>query len=344
MKIKANNAAKLALALFFVLGFAFLTSGAAKADGTRAKGETCAADSECASGYCDIGVTGKCVDILPCNATSHGRVLCVGASGTDVKRLQEALKNKSYTIAVDCQYGTETESIVTKFQTDKGLKHIDGKAGPETLGALGLSSVNLQSTGASCGKKAVGEVCTGDNECASGHCPAGTCVAAAGGKQGVGGYCDTDNDCETGLTCRDDNQCANPKTADGGSCGSSSQCQSGVCTDGKCAASSSSGDCGGDANLVNVNGLCVPKSNFGGIAGATDWGSLAKKIIDILLTVSGVIAVLFILYGGFLYISSGGNEEQAEKGRKALFNAIIGLVVVLLSFVIVQVLANLITS
>jgi hypothetical protein len=43
-------------------------------------------------------------------------------------------------------------------------------------------------------------------------------------------------------------------------------------------------------------------------------------------------------------MTARGNDEQAEKGRKALTNAIIGLLIVILAFTIVQVVTNTLTS
>lgn len=62
--------------------------------------------------------------------------------------------------------------------------------------------------------------------------------------------------------------------------------------------------------------------------------------INLLLSVSGLIAVLFIIIGGFQYITSRGNEEQAETGKRTLTNAIIGVVVIVLSFAIVRIVSN----
>ncbi len=64
---------------------------------------------------------------------------------------------------------------------------------------------------------------------------------------------------------------------------------------------------------------------------------LAKKIIDIALYVSAIVAVIFIIIGGYYYITAGGNDEQAKNGRKTLVNALIGLTLVVLSYIIVQV-------
>ena len=68
------------------------------------------------------------------------------------------------------------------------------------------------------------------------------------------------------------------------------------------------------------------------------------RIIQILLAVAGVVAVIFLIIGGFRYITAGGNEETAESARKTLTNAIIGIVIIILAFVIVNVIANALVS
>ena len=68
------------------------------------------------------------------------------------------------------------------------------------------------------------------------------------------------------------------------------------------------------------------------------------KIINIALTVAGLIAVLFLIIGGFRYITSAGNEETAEQAKKIITNAIIGIVIIILSFVIVRVISNALIS
>lgn len=63
---------------------------------------------------------------------------------------------------------------------------------------------------------------------------------------------------------------------------------------------------------------------------------LIIKAINILLGVAALVAVLFLVIGGFRYITSAGNDEQAKAGRKTIINALIGLVVVILAYVIVS--------
>jgi uncharacterized membrane protein YjgN (DUF898 family) len=93
------------------------------------------------------------------------------------------------------------------------------------------------------------------------------------------------------------------------------------------------------------NGLCIPDSPFKtGLASKGTLSDLISEVLKILLTLAGIVAVILIIIGGFQYMTAGGNEEQAEKGRKALTNAVIGLVIVMLSYVIVAVISNTLTT
>ena len=71
---------------------------------------------------------------------------------------------------------------------------------------------------------------------------------------------------------------------------------------------------------------------------------LYKKFIDLVLAATGSIAVLFIIIGGFQYLTSAGNEEAAEKGKKTLINSIIGLVVIIMAAAIVRIVTEALTS
>lgn len=58
------------------------------------------------------------------------------------------------------------------------------------------------------------------------------------------------------------------------------------------------------------------------------------RVINFVLAVAGGFAVLFIIIGGFRYITSAGNDNQVESAKNILTYSVIGLVVVLLAFVI----------
>lgn len=64
---------------------------------------------------------------------------------------------------------------------------------------------------------------------------------------------------------------------------------------------------------------------------------------QLLLVLAGTVSVLFIVIGGFFYLSSAGNDEQAEKGKKILINSVIGLVVIIMAGTIVRLIASSLT-
>ena len=65
------------------------------------------------------------------------------------------------------------------------------------------------------------------------------------------------------------------------------------------------------------------------------------EIVQILIYIVGGIAVLFLVYGGFLFIvDPGGSGDGAKKGKQIIFNALIGLAIVLLATAIVQVVSS----
>lgn len=59
----------------------------------------------------------------------------VGSSGAGVRELQELLNQNGANIAVDGEYGGETEGAVRQYQQNNGLT-VDGIAGDETFGSL----------------------------------------------------------------------------------------------------------------------------------------------------------------------------------------------------------------
>lgn len=57
---------------------------------------------------------------------------------------------------------------------------------------------------------------------------------------------------------------------------------------------------------------------------------------NFLLQISGAVALLFFVIGGFIFIFSGGNEKQVAKGKAMIVNAAIGLVIIFTSFMIIN--------
>jgi len=59
-----------------------------------------------------------------------------------------------------------------------------------------------------------------------------------------------------------------------------------------------------------------------------------QDIIGIILGFLGLIAVVIILIGGFMWMTAGGSDEKVKKGRQFIINGIIGLIIILSAYAI----------
>ena len=88
--------------------------------------------------------------------------LAYGSSGSDVRALQEALRKAGYNIAADGVYGAETQNAVRQYQSANGLG-VDGIAGRQTFGSLGIGSATPDPTKTSYYTGNSGKYQLGDN-------------------------------------------------------------------------------------------------------------------------------------------------------------------------------------
>jgi hypothetical protein len=96
--------------------------------------------------------------------------------------------------------------------------------------------------------------------------------------------------------------------------------------------------------LVSAQTIGVPNPGLPSIGANANLGDAVMVIIQRwLLPIAGIIAVLFVIIGGFQYMLAGANEDLAKKGRATLRNAIIGLIIVILSYVMITVVVNTLT-
>jgi len=57
-------------------------------------------------------------------------------------------------------------------------------------------------------------------------------------------------------------------------------------------------------------------------------------VVKDLLFLGGLLAVVLVMYGGFLMVTSQGNPAGVEKAKKTISGAIVGLIVALLAYAI----------
>jgi hypothetical protein len=65
----------------------------------------------------------------------------------------------------------------------------------------------------------------------------------------------------------------------------------------------------------------------------TSLASIVKTVLNMAFVLAGVIAVVYLIWGGYQYITSAGGEGS-EAGKKTIINAIIGLIIVIAAFAI----------
>lgn len=67
-----------------------------------------------------------------------------------------------------------------------------------------------------------------------------------------------------------------------------------------------------------------------------------QYLIEIIVGIAGTIAVIFVMVGGFKYVFSGISEDK-EAGKETIRNALLGLVITGLAWVIVTWIVSLVT-
>lgn len=63
-------------------------------------------------------------------------------------------------------------------------------------------------------------------------------------------------------------------------------------------------------------------------------------IVDILFRLGAIVAVVFVVYGGFMFVVSQGDPAKTVSARKTILNAVIGLVIVILASQLVKFIAT----
>ncbi|MFH0776075.1 MAG: pilin [Patescibacteria group bacterium] len=72
--------------------------------------------------------------------------------------------------------------------------------------------------------------------------------------------------------------------------------------------------------------------------------SLVLKIVNWFLFFLGLIATGFLVYGGFLYITSAGSDENIKQAKKIIIYAAVGILVIVLAAVLVNALVDIVAT
>lgn len=101
---------------------------------------------------------------------------------------------------------------------------------------------------------------------------------------------------------------------------------------------------GAFAAPVMASDLSIDEGIQGGIndaggadnTGPSDLGSVVTTVINVILWAVGLLSVAFIIYGGVKYAMSAGDSAKVKSAKDTLMYAIIGLIVAILAYAIVN--------
>jgi hypothetical protein len=82
------------------------------------------------------------------------------------------------------------------------------------------------------------------------------------------------------------------------------------------------------ANIIGWGGA-------GAVAGALTLSEIAIRVLNFLLGIAGILALVMLVIGAILYLTSAGDEDRASKGKDIFKFSLIGLVLAMSSMILV---------
>ncbi len=79
-------------------------------------------------------------------------------------------------------------------------------------------------------------------------------------------------------------------------------------------------------------------------SGPTDLPKLIGNLINVVLSVMGIVFVILIVYAGILYMQAGSDPKNAEKAKSLIINSIIGLIIIVAAYAIASFIITQITT
>lgn len=92
-----------------------------------------------------------------------------------------------------------------------------------------------------------------------------------------------------------------------------------------------------DGVLAEIPSKLIPECNWRTETyGLGAFVELAQNVLKLIWGIIGSLALVMFVWGGFLWLTARGEDEQVKKGWDTLINAVIGLVIILGSWVIIN--------
>ena len=89
-------------------------------------------------------------------------------------------------------------------------------------------------------------------------------------------------------------------------------------------------------NWSEINESCV----VGDVATIQGIGCLLANLLSVLLTIIGIAGFIMLIYAAFNMLLSAGNSQAMEKSKNTMTFAVVGLILALSSFIILNILID----
>jgi len=93
-------------------------------------------------------------------------------------------------------------------------------------------------------------------------------------------------------------------------------------------------------NKVDPCAITGPKNAEGGLDIQKAIPRVGLAVVEILLRIAGMVAVAFVIYGGFKFVTSQGEPEAYKTAQRTIINALIGVAIAVLAVTIVNVIGG----
>ena len=94
---------------------------------------------------------------------------------------------------------------------------------------------------------------------------------------------------------------------------------------------------------VMAQGL-VPCGGEDDPCGTEDIVKLVENVVEFLITILSALAVIVMVYAGFRMVTAGGNENEWQAAKGMFTNVVIGIIIVLAAWLIVDTILELLTG
>lgn len=74
---------------------------------------------------------------------------------------------------------------------------------------------------------------------------------------------------------------------------------------------------------------------FGGALNATGITQMLLSVANFFIFIAGPVAIIFIIIGSYYYITAGGNEESADKGKRMILYTFLATIILILGYTII---------